>query len=214
MSSSKFVRSSVVSRTVVQARKRITRTWKQTVISSRTQMWVPHVLHHSWTCTRGRTKITDFLRMITGPQKKLSQRKTLLSISLVINVWDHPSSSTSQSLIPICRFLDSITTEVLKRTAADKTAVLLNVPDRMPLEMVKSCNLNVCGKAHHKWNCTRLRESCNATTVPYFSNFQMSLHPNNLSTTVKLLPNRAHLLKLLYLPIKIPCKRRFLEDQT
>lgn len=46
------------------------------------------------------------------------------------------------------RFLESISAEVWKCTAADENPIQFNIPHRLPLEITSSRMLNNCGKAH------------------------------------------------------------------
>lgn len=120
-------------------------------------------------------KIADFQQMVTCLQKKTySLKDAIFRSSTLTNVTKLPSYSISQSLISTCRCLDSIATEVQKRTAVDKNAIMFNVSDFLLLE-VKSCITKASGTAHHKGTCIRLRKTSQCNVGPL--SFQFSDEP-------------------------------------
>lgn len=68
----------------------------------------------------------------------------------LFSVKERPGRFISQGLINTYRFLGSITTEFQNKTAAEEKAVVLNVPNCLPQEMVKPLIPNTCGVAHRK----------------------------------------------------------------
>lgn len=105
----------------------------------------------------------------------------------MINIMEPQRNHTSQNLMYTCRFFNSTATEFQKLKTADKNPVVLNVPGRLSLELVKSRILKFCRMTHHGCTCIRLMENV-APQRSSFSYFQVNLRLKDLPLTVKLMP--------------------------
>ena len=108
----------------------------------------------------------DDLKTLVTPLEKLFT--LLFPLSYFLEPTPNPSQST---LVSASKFVDSIVTEVTRRISCSNNAVVFNVPDRIPLQSVKSLMLQACGMAHTQCHCIRLRKRTQRYNCPLLFQF-------------------------------------------
>lgn len=90
-------------------------------------------------------------------------------LSTLLKILEITSKPTPQNLEATCSYLSSIATEPRKHNFANKTNVLFNVPDSLPLETAKLRKPVARNIFHYECFCIQKRKSLQPYDCQFFS---------------------------------------------
>lgn len=111
-------------------------------------------------------------RLISAVTQLTSAEAAIKKLTPLSHLIEPSSSPSLHDLAGASRFIDSVSSESLRRIQNSKNAIIFNIPDRQPLEKVKQTLLNACNMAHYPSHCVRLRKKTQQKSCPLLIQFQ------------------------------------------